>query len=132
MKDKRCGNAIFYARPVNGLKALAKIVQGGQHHVLVLVGDADVGDDRGILDHLARNLAFFVSHGPENTGQERGGQSEAGANAKKSPAVQHEVSLRVGWNAIIVQAIIRPADGLAPGELRSGLYYRPGGLNVTA
>src|SRR5262249_8947788 len=77
---------------VNRLKALGIAVEALEHHFLVFVGDVDVGDLGGAVDHLARDFWLVFRHGPEHAGQQRGGQSQMSASSQKSPAVEHEAS----------------------------------------
>jgi hypothetical protein len=77
---------------VDGVKALGVTVEVLEHHVLVFIGYMDIGNGGGIVNHLPRDFAFFVGHGPEHSGQQCCGQAKARAHSKKRSAIKHGIS----------------------------------------
>ncbi len=92
IKDECRRNFIADIQFVNCVVALCVFRERLEHHVLVFVANVDAGNRGGVVNHVARDFAFFVGHGPQNAGQQSGSKTKTRTDSKKIPAIQHDVS----------------------------------------
>src|SRR5205807_2054891 len=64
-------------------------VQTVEHGLLVLVGQRNVGNAGGIVDHLFCDFALRLGHAPQHAWKQSRGQSQLRTSSKKSPPIKH-------------------------------------------
>jgi len=74
--------------------ALGMLVQAIEHHFLVFIGNEDVGDGRGVVDHFFGDFfrAFGLRLSPQNSGKQSSSKAHSRAGLHEMSPIQHHRS----------------------------------------